>query len=69
MPKRRGIEGCSDGIYRGNWLPIKDYSDRILLDGADAKRTRVVGGNGRSHSREDAGGEEIGLPRRPIMRQ
>jgi hypothetical protein len=30
------------------------------LDGADAKRTKVVGGNKRSHHRKGAAGEKIG---------
>ena len=34
-------------------------------DGADAKRSKVVGGNGRWDSRKEVGGEEIGYRAAP----
>ena len=62
-------KGAQTVYLEGNCLPFQDCTDCILLDGADAKRTRVVGGSRRSHSSKGAGGEEIGVPRRPVMRQ
>ncbi len=35
-------------------------TDCIIIDGADAKRTKLVGGNRRPHSSKVAGGEPRG---------
>ena len=56
MRKTEGTTNHSSG-----WLTATADFNR----GADAKRTKVVGGNRRRHSREDAGGAEIGCRAAP----